>query len=265
MPVAHRPLALWAAVAAVAFGGLAQAGPILYDHDHDHDHGDFVLGGTYNPGGGSPGKWGPPALGTGATVTWSFMPGGLTVDGGGTSVALSSFMPVGFENAIRAAFAAWSAVANITFVEILDNGLNFDAPGAVGDIRVGAHAFDGAGGVLAHGFFPPNNGVTAAGDIHFDSGDLWKLAFGGPGFSIFQVMAHEIGHAIGLGHTGVPNSLMNPFYTESFTGLQPDDIAGARFIYGNAVTAVPEPSSLLVFAAVGVVGWAVRRRVKQAA
>ncbi len=204
---------------------------------------NFVLGGT------SPGKWGSPVFGTGATVTWSLMASGIATPGdAGLTTALAAFMPAGFHAQIVAAFAAWSAVADITFVEVADNGLAFNAAGATGDIRIAGHTFDGPSGVLAHGFFPPNNGVSAAGDIHFDTSENWKIGFGGPGFSIFQVTAHEIGHAIGLNHTGVPNSLMNPFYTEAFSGPQADDIAGARFIYGAPVQAnpVPVPAGLVM-------------------
>lgn len=204
---------------------------------------DFVLGPT------TPGKWGPPALGTGATVTWSLMGSGLTTDAGaGTSVALSTFMPAGYKAAIVAAFGAWSAVADIAFVEVADPGVGFqDAGAGASDIRITGHAFDGPSGVLAHAYYPPVNGGFAAGDTHFDSAELWKIGFGGPGFDIFQVAAHEIGHAIGLAHTDVPSSLMNPFYTEAFSGLQADDIAGAVAIYGVASPSVPStPSSVLL-------------------
>lgn len=207
---------------------------------------EFDLGPT------TPGKWGSPAFGTGAVVTWSLMASGIPTDDG-LSAALSTFMPGGYKSEIESALAAWSAVADITFVEIPDGGEDWNAAGTSGDIRFGGHAFDGPGGTLAHGYYPPANGLTAAGDIHFDSTDIWKIGFGGAGFDIFQVAAHEVGHAIGLEHTGVPGSLMNPFYTESFSGLQPDDIAGGVFIYGPATVveppmppnAVPEPSSLL--------------------
>jgi hypothetical protein len=220
--------------------------------------GDFVLAGT------NPGKWGPAADGTGAIVTYSFMPAGIPLDSG-VSVDLNTFMPAGFKAEIVRAFDAWSDVANITFLEVVDSGGAFNsAAGAIADIRIAGHFFDGPFGTLAHAFFPPVNGLTAAGDLHFDSSELWKIGFGGAGFDIFQVAAHEIGHSIGLDHTGVANSLMNPFYTEVFSGPQADDIAGAQFIYGPA--AVPEPSSLvLCLFAAGPALVALRRRKKAAA
>ena len=107
---------------------------------------------------------------------------------------------------------------------------------------------DGSRGVLARAFFPPNNGGAAAGDIHFDTAEKWKIGFGGDGFDIFQVTAHEIGHAIGLAdQCECTGALLNPFYHETFRGLQEDDIAGATTLYGArsmAVPPVPIPAAL---------------------
>ncbi len=239
-----------ALVGAMLFAGIpAVADPVTGE--------DFVLGPT------TPGKWGAPAFGTGATVTYSFMGSGLTTDlGAGTSVALGTFMPLGFTAAIQAAFNAWSAVANITFNLVADPGVGWESPGAgASDIRITGHAIDGASGTLAHGFFPPANGVFAAGDIHFDSAENWVLGQAGPGIDIFSVAAHEIGHAIGLSHELTVTALMNPFYTEAFLGLQADDIAGAQFIYGAPVT-TPEPSTFLLLGVALIGFFGVRRQVK---
>jgi hypothetical protein len=222
MSVHTKRLAQWALAAALALPTLASA---------------FVLQG---------GKWGSPTLGTGATVSWS-LTGAINcaADGGGTCSPLSSFMPVGFESEIQAAFNAWSGVANLTFLQVVDNGVASDASGTNADIRISGHAFDGVNGVLAHGYFPPPNGNTIAGDIHFDIADNWDIGFAGSGVSIFQVFAHELGHALGLEHTLVPNSLMNAFYTEAFSGPQADDIAGMQALYGAPVRSeAPEPTTL---------------------
>lgn len=196
------------------------------------------------------GKWGSPTFGTGATVTWSLVPTGTTCSiefFGCSMTSLDAFMPFGYKTEIAEAFDAWAAVANLVFVEVTDNGAPFNAvTGMFGDIRLGGHPFDGDGGILAHGFFPPPNGFSGAGDIHFDIADNWAInSLDGKLFTrdIFQITAHEIGHAIGLRHEFTETALMNAFYTEAFSGLRPDDIAGAQAIYG---TPVPEPNTLLL-------------------
>ena len=215
----------------------------------------FVLGPT------APGNWG----GAGATVTYSFMATGVNYDEGGgpaTFDALGDFMPGGWMAEIVRAFDAWSAAADISFVEVADVGEDFDAAQLSGDIRIGGHVMDGAGGTLAHAFYPPANGVSAAGDLHFDNADTWVIGFPGPGFDIFQVAAHEIGHSIGLAHTAVPNSLMNAFYSEAFSGPQADDIAGAQFLFGAAGgAAAPEPlTAMMALISLSTLGMIIRRR-----
>ncbi len=222
---------------------------------------EFVIGPT------APGKWGGATMGTpGGTVTWSLMGTGTSCAAefaGCTITDLGAFLPGGYLAQIQAAFAAWSAVADIQFVQVADNGVAFNAAGATGDIRFGGHAFDGPSGTLAHGYYPPVNGTSASGDIHFDTAELWKIGFGGPGFDLFQVAAHEIGHAIGLDHTGVANSLMNPFYTEAFSGLQADEIAGAQFIYGRAQAQgeTPEPGTWVMLLGGGLALGMFRKRL----
>lgn len=214
---------------------------------------EFVLGPT------NPGKWGPPVLGTGATITWSLMPTGTSCDNidiefsGCTITALSAFMPTGFLGALNAAFSAWSAAADLTFIQVADNGVPVDALGSSADIRFGGHEFDGISGTIAHGFFPPENGTSVAGDIHFDVEELWQIGFDGEGVDIFQNAAHEIGHAIGLDHVFDPLALMSQVYSEAFIGPQSGDIAGAMFIYGPPATEIPIPATWLLMAA-GLLG-----------
>ncbi len=216
----------------------------------------YVLGPT------TPGKWGSPIMGTGATITWSLMDTGVLCGSHctGSNTSLADFMPANFKDQLQLAFDAWSSVANLTFVEVADTGGTIGTSGQLGDIRIGGHTFDGTYGVLAHGYYPLNNGSSFAGDIHFDTAETWVDTFVGGGFSIFQVFAHELGHALGLDHTAVAGSLMNPSYSEAFVGPQADDIAGMQYIYGIAPTAVPAPDTLILLLS-GLLGFIKFKRV----
>jgi hypothetical protein len=62
-------------------------------------------------------------------------------------------------------------------------------------------------------------------------------------YDFFTVALHELGHSLGLGHSEVTGSVMEPVYAGSRRSLHPDDIAGIQALYS-----VPEPSSLALTA-----------------
>ncbi|CAI2347446.1 unnamed protein product [Caenorhabditis sp. 36 PRJEB53466] len=87
------------------------------------------------------------------------------------------------------------------------------------------HNFDGVNGkideknnrkenVLAHTFYP-GYATPLNGDIHFDDAETWETKVehveGGRRFFPY-VLAHEIGHSLGLGHSRKSDALMHPYY-----------------------------------------------------
>jgi hypothetical protein len=158
-------------------------------------------------------KWGSADPGTaGGTVTWA-------VDSTIDAAALAQ---------INAAFADWARVANIQFQEV--------APSASANIDFTTGALDGAGGTLAETGFSFSNGQLGHADITYDSGDTFNN-------DLFVVTAHEIGHAIGLGHYDNGPAVMNSGANESLTNLTQSDIDGVQALYGaNVATTPAEPA-----------------------
>ncbi|AXS40368.1 matrixin family metalloprotease [Breoghania sp. L-A4] len=66
----------------------------------------------------------------------------------------------------------------------------------------------------------------------------WKIGHGGveEAYDLKYTFAHEIGHAIGLDHYNRPGQLMFFKYSEAFAGPQDGDILGVRALYGPPST-----------------------------
>ncbi|XP_010592545.1 matrix metalloproteinase-28 isoform X2 [Loxodonta africana] len=84
------------------------------------------------------------------------------------------------------------------------------------------------GGALAHAFLPRR------GEAHFDLDERWSLS-SRRGRNLFVVVAHEIGHTLGLPHSPAPRALMAPYYKRLGRDalLSWDDVLAVQSLYGK--------------------------------
>jgi len=83
-------------------------------------------------------------------------------------------------------------------------------------------------------------------DMALNTNFSWSVNTGASGtFDVKTVYIHENGHVLGLGHSEVQDSIMEPVYDGMRQSLHQDDICGIQSIYGTqdeaCGTAPPEP------------------------
>ncbi|MEK6642855.1 MAG: matrixin family metalloprotease [Planctomycetota bacterium] len=207
----------------------------------------------FNIGGRWPGTTGDPFA-----LTWSLVPDGLLIPGGGvpgelaSSSVLFSQLDALFAGQggratwiarIQSCFDRWQALTGLSYTRVTAAGVDWDSGDpwgtsgngtTVGDVRISMHLIDGNSNVLAYNQFP---GGGSGGDMVLDSAENWGSATNNNVF-FRDVLMHEHGHGIGLAHVcpviGTVNGrLMEPIINTNIDGPRHDDMRGGHFNYGD--------------------------------
>lgn len=173
-------------------------------------------------------KWGELAFGRAAgTISFGLDPSLYS------SLRAGSF-PIGaFEVAARLALETWAQVADITFVVAREG----EKPDIV--IDVAPLPTPTAGEALTFFFERPGLDEVISSEVTLNSRLDWA-PFGENGLNFYNVVLHEVGHALGLEHPDDATQVMNAvFQTDETLRLGSGDIAGIRLLYGGGDGRVP--------------------------
>jgi murein DD-endopeptidase MepM/ murein hydrolase activator NlpD len=95
--------------------------------------------------------------------------------------------------------------------------------------------------VLAHAWLPiEEHDYEWEGDTHWNAYYAWQKYV-----DLETVTVHEIGHALGLSHSAINQSVMAPVYQGIRHELYPDDIDGIQTLYGPPFKAPQPPLPVL--------------------
>ena len=180
-------------------------------------------------------------------ITWSFAD---STYGSDTSDPFSSTISPQYQSAIEQALQQWSAVTPLTFTQVPDSATQANAA----DIRIGFGTFNSSSTRTigetdirygSSGNLLPDAVVRLEdpSETALGQGSDGAYTYAGTSSELEQIALHEIGHALGLGHSTDTGATMYPSAGPNNRTLDQSDIAGIQSLYGAPATAAASAAS----------------------
>ena len=191
---------------------------------------------------GAPMKWGGSRLGESAVVTWRVAEDREGFSGNRNcrgvrpieaALRPSAIERASFDRELSAAMRMWEDVAGIRFRHVRAGERADLVIGAQSRPRGRAYTNVSAGRMVPVGDRRRIDRLQQA-VICLNPKQAWKVGFDGDlkVYDLRHTLAHELGHVIGLDHTGPRGAVMAFRYEERHRGLSAGDIQGAQRLYG---------------------------------
>jgi predicted Zn-dependent protease len=171
-------------------------------------------------------KWVPASGVSGqADITWCF-----AVPAGGSP--FSAALGPAARAVVSAAVARWQTASGLHFSQVSDS------PSHAADIRIG-YAMLASGNEIGLTVWHAVQGAFLPGTlIELEDPKAVKLidsngviTYAGTPTTLFQVVLHELGHALGLAHSTDPLAVMYPTLGFGNQALDATDVAGIKALY----------------------------------
>ena len=173
-------------------------------------------------------------------ITLSFAPDSTQISGASSTLfahmQADGLSTSAWEGQVLRAVQSWTSRGNLNIGVVSDSGADLSTAGLAqgdprfGDIRIGMRALDPS--VLALTTPPAGVADTSGGDIILNSNLHFSVGAKAGSYDLYSVVAHELGHSLGLTDNTTASSVMCESFQGIRTGISALDVTSLDALYG---------------------------------